>query len=131
MVHQDIQLSQFLFNSDKSLVKLNDFNRAEFLLWDEDEEKYCLYHEGRGMGTVSFCPFCLAIIFPKFSLSNQLTRFIPCWFKQWRSAEEYFDRGLNEKVDVYSLGNNMFGVLLGVAPFWDVEHTKEIQVRWE
>lgn len=57
MVHQDIQLSQFLFNKDKSLVKLNDFNRAEFLLWDEEEEKYCLYHEGPGIGDVSSVHF--------------------------------------------------------------------------
>ena len=28
IVHQDVQLSQFLFNSDKSILKLNDFNRA-------------------------------------------------------------------------------------------------------
>lgn len=28
IVHQDVQLAQFLFNSDKSILKLNDFNRA-------------------------------------------------------------------------------------------------------
>ena len=54
MVHQDIQLSQFLWTADKSRIKLNDFNRAEFMLWDESIQEYCTYSEGRGMGSVSF-----------------------------------------------------------------------------
>jgi len=57
MVHQDVQLAQFLWNADKTLVKLNDFNRAEFLLWDDEAEQYCGYHEGPGHGNVS--PFSL------------------------------------------------------------------------
>jgi len=36
-------------------VKLNDFNRAEFMLWDEEEKEYCKYGEGYGQGNVSFC----------------------------------------------------------------------------
>lgn len=47
------QLGQFLFNDDKSLIKLNDFNRAEFLLYDEKGQKYCKYGEGQGAGNVS------------------------------------------------------------------------------
>jgi hypothetical protein len=52
MVHQDIQLSQFLWNNDKSMVKLNDFNRAEFMMYNEEDREYCKYYEGRGMGSV-------------------------------------------------------------------------------
>lgn len=48
---------------------------------------------------------------------------------KWRSPEEYFDHGLNEKVDVYSLGNNMYSLLTGLYPFFDEEHTKQIQER--
>jgi len=51
IVHQDIQLSQFLWTKDKSRVKLNDFNRAEFMLWDAENKEYCHYHEGLGMGS--------------------------------------------------------------------------------
>ena len=47
------QLGQFLFNSDKSLVKLNDFNRAEFMLYDQKGNEYCKYGEGHGAGNVS------------------------------------------------------------------------------
>ena len=53
IVHQDIQLGQFLYNADKSRVKLNDFNRAEVMLWDEEAKEYCRYHEGPGNGNVS------------------------------------------------------------------------------
>jgi serine/threonine protein kinase len=53
IVHQDVQLSQYLWTADKSMVKLNDFNRAEFMLWDEEEQEYCKYSEGRGNGSVS------------------------------------------------------------------------------
>ncbi|CAJ1969156.1 unnamed protein product [Cylindrotheca closterium] len=95
IVHQDIQLSQFLWNADKTMVKLNDFNRAEFVLFDDHKNKYCGYWEGVGSGS-------------------------------WRAAEEYADRALTEKVDVFSLGNNFFSILTGVDPFNEKE-TPEIQ----
>ena len=49
------QLSQYLLSADKTIVKLNDFNRAEFMLWDEVEEEYCKYGTGHAKGIVSFC----------------------------------------------------------------------------
>ena len=45
-------------SADKTILKLNDFNRAEFMLWDEKENDYCKYGEGRGHGTVSFDRAC-------------------------------------------------------------------------
>jgi hypothetical protein len=47
-------LGQFLKNEDETLIKLNDFNRAEFMLWDEKAKDYCKYGEGTGNGNVSF-----------------------------------------------------------------------------
>ena len=47
------QLSQFLMNADKTTLKLNDFNRAEFMLWDDKQQEYCRYGEGQGNGSVS------------------------------------------------------------------------------
>ncbi|KAL3943377.1 MAG: hypothetical protein SGBAC_002543 [Bacillariaceae sp.] len=96
IVHQDIQLSQFLWNADKTIVKLNDFNRAEFVLFDDHKNEYCGYWEGVGSGS-------------------------------WRAAEEYKDKALSEKVDVFSLGNNFFSILTGVDPF-NEKTTKRIQV---
>jgi serine/threonine protein kinase len=52
IVHDDISLSQFLLNKDKSMLKINDFNRAEFMLWDENKQNYCKYRNGPGGGNV-------------------------------------------------------------------------------
>lgn len=53
IVHDDIQLSQFLLNEDKSMLKINDFNRAEFMFFDEVNQQYCRYRNGKGGGNVS------------------------------------------------------------------------------
>jgi len=45
IVHDDIQLSQFLIDSNGKL-KLNDFNRAEVMLFDEEKGQYCRYRNG-------------------------------------------------------------------------------------
>lgn len=50
MIHDDVQLVQFLLDKDKTMLKLNDFNRAEFPLWDENRKDYCRYLNGRGKG---------------------------------------------------------------------------------
>jgi hypothetical protein len=52
IVHDDVQLSQFLYTADKSIVKINDFNRAEFMLWDDKLGKYCPYKNGKAHGIV-------------------------------------------------------------------------------
>jgi serine/threonine protein kinase len=97
ITHQDIQLSQFLFDNDAKRVILNDFNRAEFMLWDDEHQVYCKYTEGKGSG-------------------------------DWRAPEEYYDDPLDEKIDVFSLGNNMYSVLTGLWVFYDsknMDHTVE------
>ena len=50
IVHDDIQLSQFLFNKNRTRLILNDFNRAEFPLFDEKAGDYCRYKNGKGGG---------------------------------------------------------------------------------
>ena len=50
IIHDDIQLSQFLLNKDKTRLKLNDFNRAEFSLWNGQD--YCRHQNGRGPGKI-------------------------------------------------------------------------------
>lgn len=50
-------------------------------------------------------------------------------FVQWRSPEEYFDRALDEKVDVFSLGNNMYSLLTGLQVFYDEQDTSKVQNR--
>ena len=62
IVHDDIQLSQFLL-SETGKLKLNDFNRAEIMLWNEKDQEYCKYRNYPGWGDVSrllylFVCFC-------------------------------------------------------------------------
>lgn len=84
IVHGDVQMGQFLLNENMTMLKLNDFNRAEFQLWDATARDYCRHRNGRGGGT-------------------------------WRAPEEYRDDPLTEKVDVWSLGNNLYVLLTGTG----------------
>jgi Protein tyrosine and serine/threonine kinase len=52
IVHDDIQLSQYLVSADGTL-KLNDFNRAEIMLFNEKDKEYCRYRNNPGHGDVS------------------------------------------------------------------------------
>jgi serine/threonine protein kinase len=52
IVHDDIQLSQFLLDAYGTL-KLNDFNRAEIMLWNDKDKEYCRYRNNPGHGDVS------------------------------------------------------------------------------
>ena len=59
------------------------------------------------------------------SVQNASRSFPPPSF-QWRSPEEYYDELLTEKIDVFSLGNNIYGVLTGMMPFHE-ETTPGVQ----
>jgi len=89
IVHDDIQICQFLFNTEGQL-KLNDFNRAEIMLWDEKNQKYCKYRNGAVYGN-------------------------------FRAIEEMRDDVLDEKIDVWSFGNIVYGLLTGLWVFYDVD----------
>lgn len=52
IVHDDVMPSQFLIADDGS-VKMNDFNRAEIMLWDDHAQDYCRYRNNPGQGSVS------------------------------------------------------------------------------
>jgi serine/threonine protein kinase len=99
IVHDDIQLSQFLWtDASKIAMKLNDFNRAEIMFWDDENEEYCKYHNGKGAGDVS-CFVFEPLSFPRHVLvSSMLVR------PKWRAPEEYKDEPINEKIDIFSLG---------------------------
>lgn len=47
----------------------------------------------------------------------------------FRSPEEFKDGRLNEKIDVFSLGNMMYGLLTGLEVFYDVEEDKEVHQK--
>ena len=50
---------------------------------------------------------------------------------KWRSPEEYYDKDLDQQVDVYSLGNNMYSVLTGLWIFYDEKDDGKVQKNVE
>lgn len=97
IVHNDIQLCQYLINR-YGQMKLNDFNRAEILLWDRETEEYCRYRSGLVYGN-------------------------------YRSPEEDLDEPLNEQIDVFSLGNNFYGLLTGLWIFYENKDDQAVQSK--
>ena len=69
------------------------------MLYDEEHGEYCKYKNGVGPGDVSTVSHWQT--WPKLkSLS-----FFPFSF-QFRAPEEYLNKPLDEKIDIFSLGNN-------------------------
>ena len=93
------------------------------MMWDEYEQKYCGYKEGFGMGNVSI-QICCEFRAGSFLLSNP---FLCLRLFQWRSPEEYYNEYLNEKVDVFSLGNNIYTLLTGLWVFYDIDNYAAVQ----
>ena len=60
IIHDDVQLSQFLLNKDKTRLKLNDFNRAEFSLWNGAD--YCRHQNGRGPGKIRIADNAIPLV---------------------------------------------------------------------
>lgn len=110
LANVDVQIGQFCRGKD-GLIKILDFNRAEVLMYSEEDEQYCTFSNGPP---------------PDGSL---------------RSPEEIIDAPLTEKIDVYSLGNVFYSILTGYfvnqdynikESHWRITHgrTEEIDVRF-
>ncbi|KAL7527777.1 hypothetical protein ACHAXR_002119 [Thalassiosira sp. AJA248-18] len=82
IAHVDVQVGQF-FRGRDGMIKFVDYNRAEPLLYDTENDKYCKWVNGE-MADGMF-----------------------------RSPEENIDAPLTEKIDVYSLGNAFYSILTG------------------
>lgn len=64
IVHDDVHLGQFLLASSGKL-KMHDFNRAEIMLWNEEDQEYCRYKNYKGAGDVSFHLFSFGSTVPQ------------------------------------------------------------------
>jgi serine/threonine protein kinase len=71
IVHDDIHLGQFLLD-DFGHLKLQDFNRAEIMLWNEEDGEYCRYRNNPGDGEVRLWKFLLC----SCSQMDNLTHFM-------------------------------------------------------
>ena len=97
IVHADIYTNQFVavdVGNGKKRYKLNDFNRCTFLYWNSTSN-------------AGNCPY-------EYGDYN-------AWL--YRSPEEYEYGPQTEKIDVYSMGNMFFSLLMGEDPF-DKEYKK-------
>lgn len=90
IIHDDIQLCQWLRRTSDGKIVLGDFNRATIPKWNEERQEYCTFKNGYGYG-------------------------------EYRSPEEFAARRLDEKIDVFSFGNNIYGLLTGLWVFYDIE----------
>jgi serine/threonine protein kinase len=54
-----------------------------------------------------------------------------CSANQYRSPEEYWDKPLDEKIDVWSFGNNLFALLTGRYPFYTLDDDESKKVSSE
>jgi serine/threonine protein kinase len=46
---------------------------------------------------------------------------------QYRAPEEYDRDYINEQIDVFSFGNNIYGILTGLWVFYDVDDDETVQ----
>jgi serine/threonine protein kinase len=98
--------------------------------WDEKAQKYCKYKNGKGHGDVRISYAKRSIAGILLSPSPQLHVLLSC-INQWRAPEEYQDLPVDEKIDIWSLGNNFYSILTGVYPFFNITDGDKIKVRNE
>jgi len=91
ITHYDIQIGQYLLDTDYS-VKMSDFNRADPLLWNEEDQEYC----GGWLGHAHGC----------LRSPEEYNQNVPVGYS----------------ADVYSYGNIMFTLLTGKWPYGDDEY---------
>jgi len=88
IAHGDIQVGQF-FKGRDGLVKLVDYNRAEAVLYDPKNERYCKWRNDMPPDGTA------------------------------RAPEENRNALMSEAIDVYSLGNVFYSLLTGKIVFGD------------
>jgi serine/threonine protein kinase len=102
VVHADLQAKQYLIDSDSGKVYLNDFNRCRFIAKKDsktpDASNATL--ATKDATPIESCPI-----------------YIPTAPGYSRSPEEYNGAPLTEKLDVYSAGNILYGIITGKKPF--------------
>ncbi|KAL7516043.1 hypothetical protein ACHAWX_001100 [Stephanocyclus meneghinianus] len=115
IVHADLQAKQYLVDSTTGQIYLNDFNRCRFVTKKENNKKTFNTTEDEAItanstnSTIESCPF-----------------YIPTAPGSARSPEEYDMAPLSEKLDVYSAGNILYGIITGKRP-WDDERGRHIK----
>ena len=48
---------------------------------------------------------------------------------QYRAPEEFLGEPIDEQIDVYSMGNNIYCLLTGLWPFYEDQHYSAVQAK--
>lgn len=95
VVHGDIHPVQWLRSQVDGKLKLNDFNNAELLYLNSSP----------GENDTTFCKVNRGY-----------------WSGSYRSPEEILGQLIDEKIDVYSMGNNIYTLITGLVSFPAEKH---------
>ena len=111
VVHADLQSKQYLIDAHTGQIYLNDFNRCRFMTKKDrpNDETYNATSTTSDGPTLKSCPLYIGSA-PGSS----------------RSPEEYSMEALSEKLDIYSAGNVLYGIITGNRP-WNNERGKHIK----
>jgi len=114
VIHADLQAKQYLVDSDTGKVYLNDFNRCRFIAKKDSQSSAAsnvtlATNDAVDATPIQSCPV-----------------YIPTAPGYSRSPEEYNNAPLTEKLDVYSAGNILYGIITGKKP-WNGERGKHIK----
>jgi serine/threonine protein kinase len=108
VVHADLQAKQYLVDSLTGKIYLNDFNRCRFLTRKDSNKS----DNGTGI--------------PKSRTLESCPLYIPTAPGSARAPEEYDMAPLSEKLDIFSAGNILYGIITGNRP-WSDERGKHIR----
>lgn len=110
IVHADLQAKQYLVDSRTGRIYLNDFNRCRFMA------KRDYFSNSVNNNT----------LIPKSVTIESCPIYIPTAPGSARAPEEYDMAPLSEKLDIYSAGNILYGIITGNRPWNDErgKHTK-------
>jgi serine/threonine protein kinase len=109
IVHADLQAKQYLVDSSTGKIYLNDFNRCRFMTKVNSTVRDNGDVDGPKSRSLESCPL-----------------YIPTAPGSARAPEEYDMAPLSEKLDVYSAGNILYGIITGQRP-WSDERGKHIR----
>ena len=109
IVHADLQSKQYLVDSQTGQVYLNDFNRCRFIAKNDRAVNSTGREGSNSNSTLESCPL-----------------YIPTAPGSARAPEEYNMSPLSEKLDIYSAGNILYGIITGNRP-WDNERGKHVK----
>ena len=115
VIHADIQAKQYLIDSDTGKVYLNDFNRCRFTAKKD--------RQSPAASNVTFATTDTTDATPSI---ESCPVYIPTAPGYSRSPEEYNNAPLTEKLDVYSAGNILYGIITG-KKLWNDERGQHIK----